>query len=127
LYAANVNGADAGWGWSAWERGLIDELALAWELPPGNHYLWDFVTRPEWRGHGLYPRLLQAILVREAGDAERFWIGHVAENHASERGILKAGFRVVGGLHTIGGDLALAPLGMSGRAQAWARVLGVAL
>src|SRR5262249_35635739 len=49
-----------------------------------------------WRGLGIYPRLLQAILAREAGEAQRFWIGHVRENRASGRGIVKAGFGTIG-------------------------------
>ncbi len=63
-------------------------------LTPSDRALWDFVTFEAWRGRGIYPLLLQAILRTEQSEAERFWIGHRADNDASKRGILKAGFQL---------------------------------
>jgi RimJ/RimL family protein N-acetyltransferase len=66
-----------------------------WTLRPCDRGLWDFVTLPNWRGHRIYPRLLQAIVQIEA-DAERFWIGCRADNEASMRGVRAAGFQLIG-------------------------------
>ncbi len=91
-YVAWMDGAPAAYGWSA-RPGAPAPRGLG-PLPPDARWLWDFATLPEWRGRGIYPRLLQAILMLET-DARQFWIGHVGGNEASRRGILKAGFRHV--------------------------------
>lgn len=95
-YLARLDGTPIAYGWSARNSASIGELGLEFAVPAGNRYLWDFATLPAWRGLGIYPRLLQAILAREAGEAQRFWIGHVRENRASGRGIVKAGFGTIG-------------------------------
>ena len=58
----------------------------------GDVYLWNFVTLNAWRGLGIYPRLIDAIVNAESGEAQRFWIVYAPENHASGSGITKAGF-----------------------------------
>lgn len=95
-YIARIHGEPAAYGWSAWKRAEIGELNLDFELPDGDHYLWDFVTLPLYRGRGIYPHMLQGIIRAELGVAERFWIGHDADNIASARGIEKAGLPVIG-------------------------------
>lgn len=95
-YLAVVDGQPAAYGWSAHRQAEIGELGLTFQLPEGNRYLWDFVTLPDWRGKGIYPRMLQGIIQSERDEAERFWIGHDLENEASARGIEKAGIPVVG-------------------------------
>jgi GNAT superfamily N-acetyltransferase len=108
-WLARVEGEPVAYGWIAAGDLSIGELGLAVELEPASRYLWDFQTLPPWRGHGIYPRLLQAMLAHEVG-AERFWIGHDLANVASARGIAKAGFRQVGAVYTLpAGDLALVP------------------
>jgi GNAT superfamily N-acetyltransferase len=102
LFVGLLDGEPAGYGWLAHRRGGIDELDFSFGLVRGDAYLWDFVTLPAFRGRGVYPHLLQAI-VALAPDVERFWIGYEAHNLASERGIVKAGFRVVGDLEVTGG------------------------
>jgi GNAT superfamily N-acetyltransferase len=97
LYAAFFGDEPVAYGWAAKQAGGIDELDFSFGVPPGNCYLWDFVTLPAWRGRGIYPHLLQEI-VRQEDDVERFWIGYEARNEASARGIAKAGFGVVGDL-----------------------------
>ena len=96
LFLLRVDGDPAAYGWSATEAAHIGGLALEFDVPPGERYLWDFVTLPAYRGQGLYPLLLQEILRRQLGEAEWFWIGHEPHNEASRRGILKAGFRLAG-------------------------------
>jgi GNAT superfamily N-acetyltransferase len=98
LWLAYVAGEAVGWGWSATESFSIGELGIARRLPSGDRYLWDFFTVPSWRGHRIYPHLLQAIVSRET-EAERFWLGHDLDNEASRHGIARAGFQEVGTLY----------------------------
>lgn len=95
-YIGYVGLTPATYGWVATREASIGELNLEFSLPEGDLYLWDFATLPEWRGMGLYPQLLQAILRAER--ARRFWIIYAPENLASGAGILKAGFQIVGQL-----------------------------
>jgi len=97
LFVASLADEQVGYGWLARRAGGIEELDFSFEVPPGNAYLWDFVTLPAWRGRGVYPHLLQAILTHEAA-VGRFWIGYEADNLASARGIARAGFKLVGDL-----------------------------
>ena len=99
-YVALLDGVPAAWGWVATRSASIGELGATFTIPAGHRYLWNFVTRPECRGLGIYPRLLEHILREESrdaarGGAERFWIAYAPENHASAKGILKSGFRAV--------------------------------
>ena len=91
-YVAIINGEAAAWGWVATSTADIGELGAHLTLGSEERYLWNFVTLPAYRGLGIYPRLLQAIVRAESADAERFWIGYAPENHASGAGIRKAGF-----------------------------------
>jgi GNAT superfamily N-acetyltransferase len=125
-YIARLSGAPVAYGWSAISRASIGELGIEFAIPAGNRYLWDFATLPAWRGMGIYPRLLQAILAREAAEADRFWIGHVRQNSASGRGIVKAGFGEVGA--TCCRDeraLTFTATGPAARARACAGLLGL--
>lgn len=126
-YLALLAGEPVALGWSTGTTVEIGELDLAFTLPPGNRYLWGFVTAPAWRGRGLYPRLLQHILRLEGADI-RAWIGHEPGNIASSRGILKAGFRCVGHVfRTPGGAFVVTPIGPLDRARAGAAILGSTL
>jgi ribosomal protein S18 acetylase RimI-like enzyme len=91
-YVALLNDAPAAFGWSATRSAEIGELHATFELPEREHYLWNFVTLPAFRGLGVYPRLVDAIVRAESREADRFWIGYAPENHASGSGIRKAGF-----------------------------------
>lgn len=91
-YVAWRNEEPAGWGWVATMTAHIGELSASFAIPNGERYLWNFVTLPEHRGLGVYPRLLQAIVRAESREAERFWIAYAPENHASGGGIARAGF-----------------------------------
>jgi hypothetical protein len=89
--------------------------------------LWDFQTLPPWRGRGIYPRLLQAIIADDM-EAERFWVGHDLDNISSARGIAKAGFRQVGAVYrTAGGELAMMPSGSIEHATAASAQFGIRL
>jgi hypothetical protein len=123
-YVARLDGELVAVGWSTRSTVEIGELDLTFMLPPGNSYLWGFVTAPAWRGRGFYPRLLQAIL-RAEGDEVCAWIGHEPPNVASARGIIRAGFSCVGNVfRTTAGSFVLAPSGPIARARAGAALLG---
>ncbi len=127
-YVARLSGVPVAYGWSAVSRASIGELGLVFAIPAGNCYLWDFATLPEWRGIGIYPRLIQAILRRESSATERFWIGHVDGNSASMRGIVKAGFSAVGATERRDGQaLTFAATGPDTRARACAQLLGLSM
>lgn len=126
-YLAWFGSTPVAYGWSAHVAAAVGEYNLAFELPPANRYLWDFATLPAWRGMGVYPRLLQAIMACE-GEAKRFWIIHLPENRASERGIHKAGLHAVGELTAPSADgVGLVTAGANARARAGAALLGVPL
>lgn len=93
-YLAYLDEEPVGYGWVATKVGEIKEAGLSWPLAPQDRHLWDFVTLPPYRGRGVYPHLLQAILKAESKQAEHFWIGHRGDNLASQRGIVKAGFNL---------------------------------
>lgn len=96
FYLAYMDETPAAYGWVATREGSISELQLRFPLSPRERYLWDFQTLPEWRGRGIYPNLLQVIIRQELPDTDHFWIGFKPDNEASERGITKAGFQIVG-------------------------------
>ena len=125
LYLARLGPECVAWGWVATEAAAIGELGVDVPLPPGNRYLWGFITRSEWRGRGIYPRLLQAILRQEA-DAGRFWIGHDTANVASARGILRAGFQPAGQVYPdAAGSLWYQPSGPRERSDACEALFGI--
>jgi GNAT superfamily N-acetyltransferase len=97
-YVAWRSGEPAAWGWVATREAHIGELQSSFTIPPAQRYLWNFVTLPAHRGHGIYPRLLDAITRAEERDAERFWVAYAPENHASGAGIRKAGFTDIAAL-----------------------------
>jgi GNAT superfamily N-acetyltransferase len=126
---AYLGSVAAAYGWVAGAEASIGELDVSFRLTGADRYLWDFQTLPEWRGRGLYPRLLQRILWNEGLDEARFWIINAPENLASARGIQKAGFRVVGDLAFAQDDgrAGLVPATDHDRAAIGAGLLGVPL
>lgn len=126
-WLAIIGNTPVGWGWCATAELHIGELGLTRQVPTGNRYLWDFCTLPEWRGRGIYPRLLRAIVAGERA-AKRFWVGHDMPNIASARGIAKAGFGEVGILYRqADGDFVLVPCCSRTRAEAASRLFAVML
>jgi GNAT superfamily N-acetyltransferase len=126
LYVAQISGALVGWGWSATRAASIGELDIHMTMPPGNRYLWDFVTLPEWRGQGIYGHILQAM-VHDQEEIQRFWVGHDYDNTASGRGILRAGFALVVELYRDQPGFYLKQVGPPERAIVAADLLGVPL
>lgn len=124
-YLALWEGEPAAWGWVATDSAEIGELGSAFTIPRGERYLWNFVTLGAHRGKGIYPRLLDAIVRLESSEAERFWIIHAPENHASGSGIRKAGFTTVAQLSFDAGGRPAVRAGVEGGDAAAARVLGL--
>lgn len=125
-YVATLDGESAAWGWVATREATIGETQSSLRLPDDERYLWNFVTHPDYRGRGIYPRLLDAIVREESREAAKFWIVYAPENHASGAGIRKAGFVPVAELSfDATGRPAVAPLLAGGDAVA-ARLFGVA-
>ncbi|MEO7455230.1 MAG: GNAT family N-acetyltransferase [Gemmatimonadaceae bacterium] len=94
-YVAYVHDVPAAWGWVATRSAEIGELGASFAIASAERYLWNFVTAPAFRGRGIYPRLLAHIIDAESRDAEWFWIAWAPENHASGKGIRRAGFTPV--------------------------------
>jgi len=126
-YLARLLTTPVACGWSAAGAVALFGGRVTLRVPPNHRYLYGFVTHPDWRGRGIYPQVLQAILRGE--EQKYFWIMHLLENTSSQRGIHKAGFRVAGRvtfLPTSGLGL-MPPPGDSERAQVAETLLGLPL
>lgn len=130
-YVGLRNNAIVAWGWVATRTADIGELGATIVIPERERYLWNFVTRAEYRGQGIYPRLLRAIVNAESQEADTFWIAYAPENHASAAGVRRAGFEEVAELSfDAGGRAALRSATGSGRTMAntlATRMLGLPL
>ncbi len=155
-YVAHLSTGPVGYGWSATNRAAFGEGRVKFRVPATDRYLYYFVTLPAWRGMGIYPRLLQAILNRESRNAlvdgrggvdprlntcsggghprpcrqpERFWIVHQLANVASSRGIARAGFRIASKVYFRGNDrlVLVSSAEESRRGRAGAALLGLPL
>jgi hypothetical protein len=128
-YLARLGSVPVAYGWSASGRATFGGGRIIFQVPAGNHYLYNFVTLPAWRGLGIYPRLLQAILRHESSLNKRYWINHQSSNTASEKGISKAGFRLASKVYFLDtGKLCLiAGSDESERAEVGAALLGLEL
>lgn len=124
-YVAWYDGEPAAFGWVATIGADIGELQLRFALPARDRYLWNFVTLPAFRGLGIYPRLLEAIIAEEGVQADRFWIIAAPENHASEAGIVKAGFTILAELSFDAAGRAAVRALIAGGGSAAAELLGV--
>src|SRR5689334_21385040 len=127
-YLAFVEQTPVGYGWMATQEASIGELGLQFALPATDRYLWDFATLAEWQGYGIYPRLLQHMLMQQSSTVERIWIIHAPENSPSGVGMAKAGLLPIGQLSfRSDGGVGLAPFESLERAQVGAALLGIPL
>lgn len=67
-YGAGVGRRTIALGDVSRERASIGELGIDVLLPTHHRYLWGFEMLRDWRGRGIYPRLLQAILQQEQAE-----------------------------------------------------------
>ncbi len=124
-YIATLHGAVAAWGWVATSAASIGEVQATFSLAPHDRYLWNFVTLVAYRGRGIYPRLLDAIVAAESVEGERFWIAFAPENRASGSGIEKAGFTLVAELSFDGAGKPVVRDIRDGGGSAAAQLLGI--
>ncbi len=96
VYAARVGDTIAAYGWVSFEQEYVGELNLRLRILPGEAYIWDCATLPDFRNLHLYSALLAYILdqLRLEG-LRRAWIGTDLDNVASQHGIARAGFHCV--------------------------------
>ena len=98
-YAAWVDDTLAAYGWVSFEDEHIGELNLRIKLLPGEVYVWDCATAPDYRGQGLYSALLSYIISElHAQSLCRAWIGADLDNTFSQLGLARAGFHHVADL-----------------------------
>ncbi len=98
-YAVRVKGKLAAYGWVSFDEEFVGELRLRLRLKPGEAYIWDCATVPEFRRQRLYSALLSYILSDlRFGQFKRAWIGANLDNEPSQRGIARAGFQHVANL-----------------------------
>ncbi|HLI70121.1 MAG TPA: GNAT family N-acetyltransferase [Ktedonobacteraceae bacterium] len=84
------------YGWITFDEEHIGELGLTVRLLPGEAYIWDCGTLPEYRGRHLYPALLAHMLRELQNDGfRRVWIGMDADNLPSQAGVARAGFQPI--------------------------------
>ena len=124
-YVAYLNDTPAAFGWVATRSADIGELRSTFAIPSGERYFWNFVTLAPFRGLGVYPRLVDAIVRAESREAERFWIAYAPENHASASGIHKAGFTTLAELSFDADGRAAIRAIVPGAGRAVSRLLGV--
>jgi len=96
VHAHAADGSLLAWGWIALPdrpQRLLWESGLHIEVPAGVGYLFDFETVSAARNHGLYRQLLDhAARMCYRNGAKTVGIYCRADNIASKRGILAAGF-----------------------------------
>jgi GNAT superfamily N-acetyltransferase len=95
-YVMEVGGDVAAYGWVADTDEPLGNSGFVFAPAPGDVWLYDFATLPAYRGRRHYPVLLRFI-ARDLAESgfRRAWIGTAPGNIASQRGILRAGFRPV--------------------------------
>ena len=98
-YAAWVGDQIASYGWVSFQDEHIGELNLRMRLLPGEVYIWDCATLPEFRRNHLYSALLVYIIGELHNEGLcRAWIGADMENKPSQQGMARAGFHHVADL-----------------------------
>ena len=95
-FAALIEGRVAAYGWVSQGSAWVGEMERTFRLVPGEVYIWDCVTLPDYRGQRLYTALLSFMLAAlRAEGVRRAWIGASLDNQSSGSGIANAGFRPV--------------------------------
>jgi ribosomal protein S18 acetylase RimI-like enzyme len=99
-YVGEADGMIVSYGWIALTPEPVGDLGFSFEVAPGEAYIYDCATRPDYRGRGYYPALLRAILADlHRSGYRRAWIATAPGNVPSQRGIVRAGFTKVADVH----------------------------
>lgn len=92
-FVAVAGGAIAGFAWVGRYRLRIAEINYQYPLASDELFIYDCFVAPAFRGQGIYPAMIGAILEESRGAGlKRALIAVTSVNRASIRGILKAGF-----------------------------------
>lgn len=90
------NSAVVSYCWVAFQQAKVGEINRIIKLRRNELYLYDAFTLPHYRGKGLFPALLIAILgLARSQGYSRALIFSLRENRPSVIGIEKAGFRLL--------------------------------
>ncbi len=84
--------------WVTTRRAWTREIRAYVSPPEGEAYVYESFTRPEVRGRGVYPSALRGIAADLAEVGEHLWVMVEADNPASIRSVVKAGFEKWGSL-----------------------------
>lgn len=80
--------------WFSTQAVYVKEIGKYFQVRAKEIYLYDAATRIDWRGKGLYPLVLTGILgLIAARSLRKAYIFTDSLNTASQKGIIKAGFR----------------------------------
>jgi GNAT superfamily N-acetyltransferase len=100
-YSAWIDNRLAAYGWVSFDVEYVGELDLILTLLPGEAYIWDCVTVPDFRRKGLFTALLGYMVeALRQEHIERIWIGADLSNQPSQHGIDRAGFQRIVDLAT---------------------------
>jgi RimJ/RimL family protein N-acetyltransferase len=77
--------------WVSRRRLYVGELGFSADLPPGDLWVYNAYTSPDYRGHAIFPAVLGAVL-EDLPSGGVAWAGVLDENAASRRALAKAGF-----------------------------------
>lgn len=95
-FVAKVEGTITAYGWVSTGAECVGEMEREIQLQPGEAYVWDCFTLPEYRRQRLYSALLSHINTTLAGEGyRRIWIGSNLENRPSLHGFANAGYQPV--------------------------------
>jgi GNAT superfamily N-acetyltransferase len=94
-FVAIRDGEVAGFAWVSCDAMYVDEIGCSLPIAADEVFIYDCFVDEAFRGQGIYPAMLHAVLAASAAKPgiRRAVIGAVSTNHASLRGIRKAGFR----------------------------------
>jgi ribosomal protein S18 acetylase RimI-like enzyme len=93
-FVARREGQIASYCWISLGQEYVGEMERVLELLPGEAYIWNCATLPDYRRNGIYTALLGHIMTRLSEDGlQRVWIGADLENEPSHRAFASAGFR----------------------------------
>jgi ribosomal protein S18 acetylase RimI-like enzyme len=93
-FAAWREGQIASYCWISLGQEYVGEMERVLKLLPGEAYIWNCATLPDFRRNGIYTALLGHIMTRLSEDGlQRVWIGADLENEPSHRAFASAGFR----------------------------------
>ena len=98
-YGAWIDDSLVSYGWLTCGPEWVGEFERNLQIPPGDAYIWDCATLPDYRRQGLFRSLLSFIVSElQHGEIERLWIISVLKAPAIARGISDAGFEPVASL-----------------------------